>query len=104
MTERMRKSNTACLHGESTSDATRLPRVTGEAYGEWQPYWTARDRPVPDTIDAVSRSTREVTAQNKLGSDRTQPDESARDFEDLHSAPRRIRTFAPGSGGQCSIP
>jgi hypothetical protein len=30
-----------------------------------------------DTIDAVSRSTREVTAQNKLGSDRRQPDGSA---------------------------
>ena len=60
-----------------------------------------------DTIDAVSRSTGEVTAEARPGaeaSDRRQPSGPTRDFEDLCSAPRRIRTFAPGSGGQCSIP
>jgi hypothetical protein len=55
-----------------------------------------------DTIDAVSRSTREVMAQTKPGNEapsRRQPGGPSHDFEDLRSAPRGIRTFAPGSGG-----
>ena len=59
---------------------------------------------IGETIDAVSRITQEATT---CRSDRPtirygtkMPDGS----DGLCSAPRRIRTFATGSGGQCSIP
>jgi site-specific DNA recombinase len=55
-----------------------------------------------DTIDAVSRATREVmTASNPATEaiSTRHAGETAHIGEGLRSAPRRIRTFAPGSGG-----
>ena len=52
----------------------------------------------------VSRMAAEATARGSSRCD-TRPTGRASDMRDgLWSAPRRIRTFAPGSGGQCSIP
>ena len=56
-----------------------------------------------DTIDAVSRSAREVMTKIGPGPETSTTRQSGvtgRDFEGLCSAPRRIRTFAPGSGEQ----
>jgi site-specific DNA recombinase len=57
-----------------------------------------------DTIDAVTRIAQEATAR---GSSRcaTRPAGMVPGMGDgLCSAPSRIRTYAPGSGGRCSIP
>jgi hypothetical protein len=53
-----------------------------------------------ETIDAVSRITEEATARGSSRCD-MRPAGRASDTRDgLCGAPRRIRTFAPGSGGQ----
>ena len=60
-----------------------------------------------DTIDAVSRTSQEVMAAappTPGAPAGTQPGTTAPNGDGLCSAPSRIRTYAPGSGGRCSIP
>jgi hypothetical protein len=56
-----------------------------------------------DTIDAVSRTSQEITAVAPPVPV-TPATSSSRNGDGLCSAPSRIRTCAPGSGGRCSIP
>jgi hypothetical protein len=60
-----------------------------------------------DTIDAVSRTSHEaMTAPPPVPAQpaRPEPATPAHRGDGLCSAPGRIRTCAPGSGGRCSIP
>jgi site-specific DNA recombinase len=59
---------------------------------------------IGETIDAVSRITQETTARRSSRNAIRHGDKLSDGSDGLCGAPRRIRTFAPGSGGRCSIP
>jgi hypothetical protein len=60
-----------------------------------------------DTIDTVARTVRETTATmpgSPAASNGIRQHTSTHDGDGLCSAPSRIRTYALGSGGRCSLP
>ena len=59
---------------------------------------------IGETIDAVSRITQEAMTYRSDRPTIRYGTKMSDGSDGLCSAPRRIRTFAPGSGGQCSIP